>query len=374
MPERRFDVTIRPFCKQDRPAVASLYARVFGELEMTAFLRRWDWQFHRNPASDAANCLMWVAEARGELAGFLASFPARFKLLENDAIIRLPCDLMVSTEARGRGVGEKLIRAYTTSEDLIVNALGYTPAAGRMYHRLGYREVHAERVRVRPCNLRPIIRDLLTRAHRRSGLDRFVSSVAGVSGRILNLGLWALNRATAPVCSDRFEIRQCTAADAAFDELWQRVSPAFPISAVRDSRWVQWRFLEDPCFEHALLCGFDQGGRVLGYVDVRVSIRRKLRLGRILDLFCDPGTPEVAESLIAAGIARLEAEGVDMITCLGHLPGLQRVIGKYCYLTPRRLQKPALFLWKGEPDLANVVYDTNSWHLTHADGDDGFSP
>jgi hypothetical protein len=50
------------------------------------------------------------------------------------------------------------------------------------------------------------------------------------------------------------------------------------------------------------------------------------------------------------------------------------VIARFCYLTPRRLQKPALLLWKGDAALASDIYDPGNWHLTHADGDDGFSP
>jgi hypothetical protein len=202
----------------------------------------------------------------------------------------------------------------------------------------------------------------------------FAPRVAELLGGILNIGLRTLNGARKPRISDRFEIRRCTATDETFDTLWQRLSPAFPISAVRDRRWVQWRFLEDPSFEHSLLCAYDQEAKLVGYVDVRISERRGLRFGRILDVFCDPGKTELAESLLAAGAARLEGEGVDVITCLGHLGGIRQVIAKYCYLTPRRLQRPAMFMWKGEPGLVDRIYDSKRWHLTHADGDDGFSP
>ncbi len=368
------EVLIRPFNRKDSAGVESLYKNVFGESALNEFLRRWEWQFFSNPACESVGSLMWVAEMGGDVVGFLASFPTRFKVFEEEAVIRLPCDLMVSTSARGQGVGEKLIRAYIDSEDLIVNALGYSPASGRMFQRLGYREVDAERLRMRPCDLRPIIRDVLSRRSRWRATKTFAPQIAGVVGGVLNPGLWVVNRVMMPACSTEYDIRECTEADAGFDDLWRRVSPAFPIAAVRDRRWIQWRFLDDPCFEHRLLCAFDKCGGLLGYVDVRVSKMRGLRVGRILDLYCDPSALHLAESLLSAGAGRLEAAGVDMITCLGHLPGLQQVIAKYCYFTPERLQTPALFIWKGENALASAVFDQEKWHLTHADGDDGFSP
>jgi predicted N-acetyltransferase YhbS len=374
MSESGTNVSIRQFCEDDKAAVASLYTKVFGESATLAIMNRWDWQFHNNPACDSVEFLMWVAELEDEIVGFLASFPTRFKVFDKEVIIRLPCDLMVSSAARGRRVGEKLIRAYIETEELILNALAYSPAAGRLYYRLGYREVDAERLRMRPYDLRPTLRDVLSRRLSRRACRVLTRPIASVVGGILNLGFGVINRVMVPAHSDEFDVRPCAVADAGFDELWKRISPAFPITAVRDSRWVQWRFLDDPSFEHRLLCAFDQQRGLVGYVDVRISTKNGLRFGRILDLFCDPGAPDLAESLVAAGIRHLEAEGVDMITCLGHLSGLQRVIAKFCYLVPKRYQKPALIVWKGHEAMAGAVYDSDQWHLTHADGDDSFTP
>lgn len=374
MPKTGIQVVIRNFREEDRSAVASLYEKVFGESALQAFMSRWSWQFDNNPACESLKSLMWVAELERDIVGFLASFPIRFKVFEKEAFIRFPCDLMVSTSARGRGVGEKLIRAYIDTEDLIINALGYSPASGRMFYRLGYREVDAERLGMRLCDLRPILRDSLTRHPIPRAVGALVPPLAGLLGGLLNVGLHAINSFRKPSHSDGVEIRRCTATDATFDGLWQRLSPAFPISAVRDRRWVQWRFLEDPLFEHDLFCASNPGGELLGYIDVRVSERRGLRFGRIIDLFCDPSSTDVAGSLLAAGAGHLEKKGVDVITSLGHLPGIQRTIAKYCYLTPGRLQTPALFIWKGDAELASAAYDAERWHLTHADGDDGFSP
>ena len=373
MKERVSDVFIRAFRDSDKQAVASLYADVFGESAMQAFMKRWDWQFNSNPCADRLESLMWVAELGGNAAGFLASFPCQLKVIERDALIRLPSDLMVSGDARGRGVGERLFGAYMASEHVILSALGYTEASGRMFRRLGFQPVDAERLRMRPLGLPALLRDALLRDPGSRLAAALAPMITGVGG-VLNLGLRLFNRAMMPARSADFEIRQCTVADERFDDLWHRASPAFPIAAVRDRRWVQWRFLDDPCFNHQLLCAYDHQGELAGYVDVRVSRRRGLRIGRILDLFCDPRTAGVAASLLVAGTRCLEGEGVDVITCLGHLPGLQRLIPRICYLTPKRLQKPALLLWKGDAALAGDVYDAHNWHLTHADGDDGFSP
>jgi GNAT superfamily N-acetyltransferase len=375
MPEKEAGMLIRLYRDEDKAGVASLYSTVFGDSAWRAFNRRWRWQFVSNPACEAMESLMWVAELEGEIVGFLASFPTRLKLIEKVAVVRFPCDLMVSDKARGRGVGGKLIRAYIETESLLLNALGYSPPAGRMYHRLGYQEVDAESLRMRPCDTSPIIRDSVARHLRWRGTDFLVSGFAASIGGILNVGLKTVNWAKRPKKRSGIDFIRFTDANADFDHLWNRLQSKFQNLAVRDRRWVQWRFLDDPGFEHVLLGATDQrDNRLLGYIDVRASDRRGLRFGRILDLFCDPGEPDLAESLLAAGIEQLAAEKVDVITSLGHLPALQQVIAKYLYLTPRRMQRPAMFLWKGDAEEAAAVYDAERWHLTHADGDDCFSP
>ncbi len=246
MQEPANDLTIRRFVEADWPSVASLYSHTFGEQALEALERRWDWQFFRNPTSDTAEPIMWVAKLGDRVVGFLASFCARFKLLDEEAIIRLPCDLMVSSEARGRGGGEKLIRTYIASEGLIANGLGYSPPAGRMYHRLGYQAVDAEPLMMRPRDMHRIVGDVLNRGRQPGETPRSVSRwTAGMLGGVLNAGLGVVNAVTWPKSAQRFATRPCVEPDTAFDALWQRLSPLFPIAAVRDRQFVQWRFLDD---------------------------------------------------------------------------------------------------------------------------------
>lgn len=366
--------TIRTFQASDRKAVEYLYREVFGDGAMRLFAARWDWQFHDNPACVSLGPVMWVAEVNEKLVGFLASFTTRFKVFDDVAVLRLPCDLMVSSAVRGKGVGEQLIRAYIETEPRIANALGYSPPAGRMYHRLGYREVDAEPLMMRPYDLRPIFVDIAERRVRSGGLGTLASGVARGFGGLLNPGLRVLNRFRRAHPSARYRVRRCTVAGEDFDKLWRRLAPEFSIAAIRDRKWVQWRFLDDPLFDHALLTAYDDREELVGYVDVRTSDRRGIRFGRILDLFCDPRDSDLVRTLLAAGGTQLESEGVDVVTCLGHVTGIRGEIARYCYYRPSRLQRPAMFLIKGESSSDELAYEAAAWHLTHADGDDGFSP
>lgn len=63
-----------------------------------------------------------------------------------------------------------------------------------------------------------------------------------------------------------------------------------------------------------------------------------------------------------------------MITCLGLLPTIRNRVKRYLYLKPKKIGDPALLYWKGDNKLKKIVYNENNWHLSHADGDEGFAP
>ncbi len=374
MKEEDSPLLIRRYRDEDKQAIGFLYSQVFRQTCPARVRAPMGLAVPEQPrvrSRGAAHVGGRPGRSRGRLPRVVSS---PIKVLEEETVLRLPCDLMVSAEVRGLGVGKRLILEYIANEDLIVNALGYTPAAAGLYRRLGYRAVDAEPLRLRPRNRDPYSVDLLERRLGEGGLSGLALRIAGLMGAILTPGLRLTNMLATPDRTGGFEVRRCTRAGDDFDELWRRVSPAFPIAAVRDRRWVQWRFLDDPCFDDRLFCAFDEHEVMCGYVAVRASTKRGVRIGRILDMFCDPASAPLVESLLAAGSRQLESAGVDLITCLGHLPGFHQAISKYCYLTPKRLQKPALLIWKGDEGLAEKIYDPRLWHLTHADGDDGFSP
>jgi hypothetical protein len=99
-----------------------------------------------------------------------------------------------------------------------------------------------------------------------------------------------------------------------------------------------------------------------------------MRMGRILDVFCSPESEAVVEALMHAALAKFRREGADAVSCFGLHPAIRKTVRRYLYLAPASRQSPALAVWNGEPALRDAVYDANNWHMSHADGDDGFSP
>ena len=365
---------VRPLRDEDFDDVHALYADVFGAESLELWQRRFSWQFDQNPAAIDRPSQFWVAEAEGAIVGFLASFPMRLSLGDRVVLTSCPCDLMVSGAARGLGLGRALIDAYLATSPPLANALAYSPSAARIYRKLGYREVFAEPVLVRPYAAQELMQFVLDQRGATGVAARLTRRFA-----VPTLGLFAglsckmMNSLLAPRRSSGVSINQITAAGDEFDTLWATLRQDFPAVPVRDRAFVQWRFLDDPLRQHTVLIARGSAGEPLGYLAFMTAARRGVSFGYLMDLFASPTTSRVIESLLGEALRLLEAKRVAAINSLGLHPGIRRTVQKSLYFRPRRMELPAWLRWHGDPSLANLVYDADNWHLAHADGDDAFS-
>ncbi len=367
-------VEIRPFQETDQESVFTLFGRVFGEHSLSLWKQRWRWQFYSNPAARSAPSRMWVGEQDGAIVGYLAAFPLWVKLLATETVVYFPCDLMVAPEARGQRLGERLIRSYLECPNLLANALAYSPAAGRIYERLGYVPVPVEPIYLRPYNVGSIIRFLVDSQRLPGFLARRPWSwCVGIAGRGIGLVQAVLNSLKKPARSHEYKVTECSVIDASFDDLWQQLAPHFPIAVVRDQQFLKWRLLDDPTLEHTLFVGRDGSGSCSGYIVVSIARRRRLTIGRVTDIFCPPTADTLVRSLLGAGLHFLQEQRVDVVSCLGLHPGIRKIVRRYLYLSPSVFQLPAMVLWKGAPDSAAEIYRPENWHLSYIDGDEWFT-
>ena len=99
-----------------------------------------------------------------------------------------------------------------------------------------------------------------------------------------------------------------------------------------------------------------------------------MRVGRILDVFCAPGSSAVVDALMHGALERFRNQGTAFVSCVGLHPKIRKRAQRYLYLRPSRLDRPAWMLWKGSAELQGLVYDERKWHLSHADSDIGLRP
>ena len=370
-------VDIRQIDLKDMDAVFSLYGDVFGKDKLGMWKQRWEWEFLKNPRNDLALSRMWVAVRQdGKILGYIGSFPMLLKIGTTDILTSSSGDLMVFADGRRQGLGQRLSKAYRDSETVLAtDGFGYQPVTGRIYRRLGYKPVYCEPIYVRPFDLQSIFQFLIDSERIPTILSKGLLSLLTQSVCIIfNKFLCVVNRATRPNISKDLVIEEVKQVGPEFDVLWKNISHDFPVIFVRDSKFVKWRFMDDPVSQHTLLSARDSDGNLCGYLDFCISTRRKMPTGRIMDIFCKPSSADIIDSLLGKALDILQNKKVALVSCLGMHPDIRKRVKKVLYLRVRSVEIPALLYCTGEERIENLVYNENMWHLTSADGDEGFAP
>jgi len=368
-------IVIKQLSYKERNAVFSLYRSVFGQDGFERWKRRWNWQFIETPGSESAPYRMWVGKKEdGKILGFFESFPIRLKIGTKENVINCPCDLMVDKEARGHGLGQRMIQAYIDGSEILINAFGYSPGAKRIYLRLGYEPVYFEPISIRPFDLNSIFQFLMDNGRVPTVLTkRPLRQLIQFLCTGLNKLIFISKSLRWPKISQGLVVEEVKQIDSEFDILWRSISHHFPIIVVRDQKFVKWRFLDDPVFEHTLLVARDLSGKLCGYLDFCVSKKKEMLFCRIMDIFCTPTSVDVIDSLLGRALELMEEKNVAVVSCMGLHPDIRKRVERFLYLKPKNLNNPALLYCK-DKDIEKIVYDENNWHFTHADGDEGFAP
>ena len=102
--------------------------------------------------------------------------------------------------------------------------------------------------------------------------------------------------------------------DESFDELWQEVSPEYPVISLRDSRTLNWRYRHHPLQDYITLV-YRSGGHLKGYVVVATLPKRGRPRGRIVDLLTRRGDQETTVRLLTGALRELLRQRVARVDC-----------------------------------------------------------
>lgn len=369
------NIKIESLLSDDIECVHHLYSSIFGEKQWRYWKTRFQWQFIENPSASALPSLFWIATRDRCVLGFLASFPVRMKIGDNVESILLPCDLMVSPEARGQRLSNRLLEEFIKVCGATAIALAYTPGIEKIYDRLGFHRVYIEPYYMRPLNWSKTLFEYYYCPERHHHYKIFVSLASHSAGTILGGISWFLNNYVKnPKLSGKYVVNSIVMPDSSFDKLWKEISPHIPILTVRDSTFVKWRFLMDPLSNHTLLLCRSLDGQPVGYLAYRTTKKKGIEIGQIMDIFCHPHMTDVVDELFKTCCQNMKKINVSIIICKGINPSIRTRIKKYMYINLPGRNLPAMIFNKGDLASKKFLCNPENWHVGHADGDEDFSP
>lgn len=216
----------------------------------------WDWRFGRNPAGRGMIELAWDGSI---LAGHYAVSPVRMRIRGKDALAGLSGTTMTHASHRGLGLFPALARrtyarARRAGHVLVMGFPNKNSHRG-LVRDLGWKDIHE--------------------------VSKFSARVSAIGRTGHDSGIVEL-----------------THFDRRFDPLWDEVKDDCPISVVRDRRYLQWRYVDNPGDQYRIFACEDRR-TIAGYAVLK-RYEKELHIVDILSRDADTGVRLVRRAATVA--------------------------------------------------------------------------
>jgi hypothetical protein len=304
--------TVRPYEPGDETQLVELYARVFGRPRPVEV---WRWKLQGRPAPYPT---VWVAAtSEGRIAGQYGGIPLGLQIGGQVYPAVHAVEAMTDPAFRRQGMltrlGEAAHGGWAAAGQVAVLGLPNDQWGTRNY-ALGYRPLfplawlrfplHAERAVARTAQIpRPLAGPVAALGAAGSGVWRGLAR--GAMRRQMGGAAGAVEDVTGP--------------DPALDRLWARAAPHYPHLVVRDSGWVDWRFLRAATGAYRVLLA-RAGGEPVAYLAYRLVESLERVTGYLADVFMTPDGAAGAAALLDAALRDLAGRGAATVLTTG-VPG-----------------------------------------------------
>lgn len=310
------------------------------------------WKYFENPAGEAA---VGIALDGDRVVSVVAGTPKRILLGEKTVVAFELGDFITLGEYRGRGLFSALINMVCDAARERGAAFVYVRPNEVSFPILANRLAFQEPAKI---DLRRyvVLSDAL---QRKIGMPSAIARGLGVD--------WLMEKLTLPASSNSINIKRIDRFDDRFDQLWNASLQSYSFSLVRDSSFLNWRYVDCPTPYQRWLAL--RGSEVAGYLVSFASATEPT--GIVVDLFTHPADVDAAAALVRAAIADLQRRGKSVIYTWtvqqGLPPAAANVLKRVCrFATEPSLHMAVKFL-SAEAESEGLPLD--GWQLAAGDFD-----
>ncbi len=348
---------IRPYGKGDEARILQLRRAVFGDLDPVRLKEAvWKWQFEENPAGEA---FCRLAEADGRVVGQYAAIPTRLSSFGSEIIAAFSCDTMIHPDFRRQGMFSALAQAlydFLEAKEGIDLVWGFpnSQSLPGFTRKLGWTVFPPIPLMVLPIRPLAVVLKLFPPMKRRP-MSRVTPSEKDIGRRLStkNQGL---------------TIKPIRYFGEAFDDLWMAHGSLSAIMQIRDSRYLQWRYLSVPDFGYRPFAVFSHK-ELMGYIVLRMMALKGQRFGVLVDMFPLPlGSGAITVQTLAFAKQYVKSQGGDFLTSLP-LQGHSKILKEAGFIKVPEIVNPKTW-WLGIRNAKKVrVMKFADWHITYGDTD-----
>lgn len=333
------------------------------------------WQFvdnpFRAPSEDLAS--VWVAMDGDLVVGQIAVQAASLQIDGTEHQAGWIVDVMILSGHRGTGLGHRIHDAVAGESPLLVT-LTMAPATRRIAERAGCVTLAPTREFARLVHLdHKSVRDyLLSRTERRPVFQAFARifcdilqahrSISWIANGFLR---WQRRKTPASLPNETVEIVEVRYFDEELDRFWERVRHDYAAIFVRNSKFLNWRFIESPDLRYRCFIA-RRSGQCVGYFVIRHSLPEELSAGHIVDFLVARDDDRAFEAMIAHAAGAF-GKNVAAITCVTSIPEFERSLRKHGFRAVRTVQATVVCR---DPTVRNRIEALkDSWYFTKGDHD-----
>jgi len=158
-----------------------------------------------------------------------------------------------------------------------------------------------------------------------------------------------------------------------FDEFYEDARKGFLVSVVRDSAYLNWRYLKKPEEKYRILT-LRTEDRLRGYIVLKLGSIRNLRTGLVMDLLTRNPSSGEEEHLLRSAIDIFKLEGAALISvlCFPISPYHRKIKGLGFRKLPKRILKGSIHFGarlNSSEFNVNSVFNPKGWLLGWGDTD-----
>ncbi|MEM9742978.1 MAG: HAD-IIIC family phosphatase [Pseudomonadota bacterium] len=318
---------------------------------------RFNWMYVKSAERLNTDPRIWRVEENKQFAAFQGSIPVRVKIGDDTKILRWLVDSMVRPEYRRFALGARLLTA--ARKDFPVNlSLGQSDDMRAIQDRLGFEEICPLTTFVLPIKPQRVLRGKMN--------PSFVPVVAAgvaLSNQARRLAL--------PRARD-ITVSEVTEFDARFDKLWSELSNDYRCAVVRDSSFLNWKYIDQPGQDFTRLAFEGADGRLVGWTVVKLTSPTEAypyARATIVDLLSPANSARILYAIFDAVYALALAKEADAIHFHVAHPPTERAAKRYGFFDRGASR---FFRIDGEHRLRGEIsptFNAQNWLINMGDSD-----
>jgi len=311
------------------------------------------WQFLQNPVGKQFVNIA-IDRTNKVVAAIYAITPVHFKAGDKYVEGSQSLDTITDVNYRGKGLFVSLARdVYQKAENDGIQLVYGFPNGSSIHgfaKKLAWKVLDPVPYLIRPLN------------------SRYFTQKIGFLKWLPNVNLkWSGYRE-----SKKYIIKSIWDLPQETDMIWKAFAKTFQVGVVRDSSYLNWRYLQKPGEQYKYAACYSQKQECLGFVIYVVKRKHGGKIGYVMELMYFPEYQDVGKQLLNYATHQMNKAGADCILawCLEHSTNYSAYTTNGYMTLPEKIRPIELhFGCRSFGGDTTLLGDRTNWYLSYSDSD-----